>query len=250
MMSTDNESPRILRVAETTSTNSLLRELVIKESLAEGSAVVADFQTAGRGQIGNVWESEAGKNLMFSLVLYPTCIPANRQFLISQIAALSVKEALDLYADHITVKWPNDIYWKDKKICGMLIENDLSGHNLYCSIIGIGINLNQAVFRGDAPNPVSLFQIIGKEVDREEVLDRFLSLFYRYYLSLLQEKYEDIRTRYQFALYRREGYHAYRDEAGEFEACIHAIESTGHLLLALRDGSIRRYAFKEVSYCK
>ena len=74
MMSTDNESPRILRVAETASTNSLLRELVIKESLAEGSVVVADFQTAGRGQIGNTWESEAGKNLMFSLVLYPTCI--------------------------------------------------------------------------------------------------------------------------------------------------------------------------------
>ena len=119
-----------------------------------------------------------------------------------------------------------------------------------CRGIGIGINLNQAVFRGDAPNPVSLFQIIGKEVDREEVLDRFLSVFYRYYLSLLQEEYEDIRIRYQFALYRREGYHAYRDEAGEFEACIHDIESTGHLLLALRDGSIRRYAFKEVSYCK
>ena len=132
----------------------------------------------------------------------------------------------------------------------MLIENDLSGHNLYCSIIGIGINLNQAVFRGDAPNPVSLFQITGKEVDREEVLDRFLSVFYRYYLSLLQEEYEDIRIRYQFALYRREGYHVYRDEAGEFEACIHDIESTGHLLLTLRDGSIRRYAFKEVSYCK
>ena len=126
----------------------------------------------------------------------------------------------------------------------MLIENDLSGHNLYCSIIGIGINLNQAVFRGDAPNPVSLFQIIGKEVDREEVLDRFLSVFYRYYLSLLQEEYEDIRIRYQSALYRREGYHAYRDEAGEFEACIHDIESTGHLLLALRDGSIRRYALR------
>ena len=250
MMSTDNESPRILRVVETASTNSLLRELVIKESLAEGSVVVADFQTAGRGQIGNTWESEAGKNLMFSLVLYPTCIPANRQFLISQIAALSVKEALDLYADHITVKWPNDIYWKDKKICGMLIENDLSGHNLYCSIIGIGINLNQTVFRGDAPNPVSLFQIIGKEVDREEVLHRFLSIFYRYYLSLLQEEHEDIRARYQSALYRREGYHGYKDESGEFEACIHDIESTGHLLLALRDGSIRRYAFKEVSYCK
>ena len=246
-MSMENESPRILRVAETASTNSLLRELSVKESLPEGSAVIADFQTAGRGQVGNVWESEAGKNLLFSMVLYPTCIPANRQFLISQRAALSVKETLDLYTEQIAVKWPNDVYWKDQKICGMLIENDLSGHNLYRSIIGIGINLNQAVFRGDAPNPVSLFQITGKEVSREEVLERFLSIFYRYYLSLLQEEYEDIRTRYQSALYRKEGYHAYRDEAGEFEARIHDIEPTGHLLLALRDGSIRRYAFKEVS---
>ena len=180
-MSMENESPRILRVAETASTNSLLRELSVKESLPEGSAVIADFQTAGRGQVGNVWESEAGKNLLFSMVLYPTCIPANRQFLISQIAALSVKETLDLYTEQIAVKWPNDVYWKDQKICGMLIENDLSGHNLYRSIIGIGINLNQAVFRGDAPNPVSLFQITGKEVSREEVLERFLSIFYRYY---------------------------------------------------------------------
>ncbi|WP_165154389.1 biotin--[acetyl-CoA-carboxylase] ligase [Parabacteroides sp. ZJ-118] len=247
-MSFDHESPRVLRVAETASTNSLLRALIGKEPLPEGSVVVADFQTAGRGQIGNVWESEAGKNLTFSAVLYPTCIPANRQFLISQIAALSVKETLDVYTDHITVKWPNDIYRNDKKICGMLIENDLSGQHLYCSIIGIGINLNQALFRGDAPNPVSLLQIIGKEVDREEVLDRFRSIFYRYYLSLLQGEYEEIRTRYRSALYRGEGYHAYRDEAGEFEACVHDIESTGHLLLALRDGSIRRYAFKEVAF--
>ena len=171
--------------------------------------------------------------------------------MLTLVAASAVAEAVDkVTGQECQIKWPNDIYWKDKKICGMLIENDLSGHNLYCSIIGIGINLNQAVFRGDAPNPVSLFQIIGKEVDREEVLDRFLSVFYRYYLSLLQEEYEDIRIRYQSALYRREGYHAYRDEAGEFEACIHDIESTGHLLLVLRDGSIRRYAFKEVSYCK
>lgn len=245
-----DDSPRLLRVAETVSTNSLIREWMAKEPLPEGSAVVADFQTGGRGQIGNVWESEAGKNLLFSVVLYPTCIPANRQFLISQIAALSVKEALDPYTEGITVKWPNDIYWNDKKICGMLIENDLSGHNLYCSIIGIGINLNQAVFRGDAPNPVSLIQITGKAVSREEVLDRFLSIFYGYYLSLLREEQADIRSRYQSALYRKEGYHTYRDENGAFEARIHAIESTGHLLLALRDGSIRRYAFKEVSYCK
>ena len=240
----------LVHINETNSTNNYLQALCARQQTEEFTTVVADFQTSGRGQRGNSWEAEPDKNLLFSFVIFPVFLEARQQFLISQIVSLAIKEELDTYTTDISIKWPNDIYWKDKKICGMLIENDLSGHNLYCSIIGIGINLNQAVFRGDAPNPVSLFQIIGKEVDREEVLDRFLSVFYRYYLSLLQEEYEDIRIRYQSALYRREGYHAYRDEAGEFEACIHDIESTGHLLLVLRDGSIRRYAFKEVSYCK
>lgn len=242
--------PEPIILAETTSTNTYLATLCQKEVCAELTTVYSSFQSAGRGQRGNSWESEAGKNLLFSFVVYPDFLEAHRQFYLSQVTALALHDVLSTYTEGISIKWPNDIYWKDKKICGMLIENDLSGHNLYCSIIGIGINLNQTVFRGDAPNPVSLFQIIGKEVDREEVLHRFLSIFYRYYLSLLQEEHEDIRARYQSALYRREGYHGYKDESGEFEACIHDIESTGHLLLALRDGSIRRYAFKEVSYCK
>ena len=100
-------------------------------------------------------------------------LPANRQFLISQITALSVKETLDEYVDDVTVKWPNDIYWRDRKICGMLIENDLSGRELYCSVLGIGININQREFLSDAPNPVSLTQITGLEYDREEILNKF-----------------------------------------------------------------------------
>ena len=209
--------------------------------------VVTDFQTAGKGQVGNSWESEAGMNLMFSILLYPDFIPANRQFLISQIASLSVKETLDAYTDFIQVKWPNDIYWKDRKICGMLIENDLSGQLLYCSIIGIGLNLNQSLFRSNAPNPISLTQITGKKYDREEVLNRFLRIFFQYYCLLLQEKEEEVRTAYMQALYHGEGYHRYRDGQGQFEARIQAIEPTGHLILQLRDGEQRRYAFKEVT---
>ena len=166
-MNEENEQPRIIRLEETTSTNNYLRGLVGKESLPEGSIVVTEYQTAGRGQVGNTWESEPGKNLMFSIILYPDFLPANRQFLISQIAALSVKETLDAYVDGITVKWPNDSYWHDQKICGMLIENDLTGHSLYCSVIGIGININQREFLSDALNPVSLVQITGREYDRE-----------------------------------------------------------------------------------
>lgn len=246
-MSEENETPRFIRLNETTSTNSYLRGLVGKESLPEGSVVVTEFQTAGRGQVGNSWESEGGRNLMFSVILYPDFLPANRQFLISQIAALSVKETLDQYIDDITVKWPNDIYWKDRKICGMLIENDLTGHSLYCSVIGIGININQREFLSNAPNPVSLFQITGREYDREELLNSFLKRLYDRYLGLILEKEEEIRNSYMAALYRGEGFHPYRDEQGLFQARIRDIEPTGHLILELNTGEVRRYAFKEVS---
>ena len=248
MMSTDNESPRILRVAETTSTNSLLRELVIKESLLEGSVVVADFQTAGRGQIGNVWESEAGKNLMFSTVLYPTCIPANRQFLISQIAALSVKETLDSYTDHVTVKWPNDIYWKEKKIAGMLIEVDLTGSSLSNAIIGIGININQRHFKSDAPNPVSLTQITGKEHNLSELLEKILDSIVDAYNKYSPDNEEEIRQKYMALLFRNKGVYPYLYGEEIFNASIEGIEPNGQLILKKENGSIHTFAFKEISF--
>lgn len=247
MMNDKDEAPRLIRLDETTSTNSCLRGLIGKEPLPEGSIVITEFQTAGRGQTGNSWESERSRNLMFSVILYPDFLPANRQFLISQIAALSVKETLDEYIGDVTVKWPNDIYWKDRKICGMLIENDLTGHSLYCSVIGIGININQQEFVSNAPNPVSLTQITGQEYDREEILNHFLKRLYDRYLGLILEKEDDIRSDYMSALYRRDGFHPYRDADGLFLARIHGIEPTGHLILALEDDSLRRYAFKEVS---
>jgi len=125
--------------------------------------VTADFQTAGRGQAGNSWESEAGKNLLFGLLFHPREVEANRQFILSQAVALSICETLSDYAEDIRIKWPNDIYWKDRKICGMLIENTLVGRCIENCIIGAGININQQTFCSDAPNPVSLRQITGKE---------------------------------------------------------------------------------------
>ena len=246
-MSNEKDIPQRIRLKETTSTNSYLRELVEKEHVAEGSVVVADFQTAGRGQTGNTWESEEGKNLMFSVVLYPDFLPANRQFLISQITALSVKETLDEYVEDVTVKWPNDIYRRNGKICGMLIENDLSGKELRLSVLGIGININQRVFRSDAPNPVSPAQITGLEYDRDEILNKFLKRLHERYLDLRRGREDDIRRDYRNALYRGDGFYMYRDGGGAFEARIKEVETTGHLLLELRSGELRRYAFKEVS---
>ena len=121
----------LIHISETNSTNSYLQALCSKQQgVAAFTTVVADFQTSGRGQRGNSWESEPKKNLLFSFVLFPDFLEARRQFLISQIVSLAIKEELDSYADDFSIKWPNDIYWKDKKICGMLIENDLMGRNI------------------------------------------------------------------------------------------------------------------------
>ncbi len=126
----------LIALDETDSTNRYISQLCneLQESVAELTTVTAEFQTAGKGQRGNTWEAERGKNLLFSFVLYPTFLEARRQFILSQIVSLSIKEELDRWSDEITIKWPNDIYWRDKKICGILIENDLSGHFIGRSI--------------------------------------------------------------------------------------------------------------------
>lgn len=246
-MQTNNETPPIIRLDETDSTNRYMRRLLAEKALSEGCVIIADYQTAGKGQTGNSWEAERGANLLFSLLLRPDFLPADRQFVISQITSLSVKETLEAYTDSISVKWPNDVYWKDRKICGMLIENDLAGTLLDASIIGIGLNVNQLSFRSDAPNPVSLAQITGRRHDRAEVLERFLRLFFSYYCRLLQGKETSIQSAYRKALYHGDGYYRYADTSGLFEACIESVEPTGHLLLHLRNGETRRYAFKEVT---
>ena len=243
-----NSSPRIIRLAETESTNNYMHGLLEKEALPEGVVIVADFQSHGKGQVGNSWESEAGKNLMFSVLLHPDFLPANQQFLISQISALAVQQMLETFAKPVFVKWPNDIYWNDKKICGMLIENDIAGTKLMNSIIGIGVNINQKKFYSNAPNPVSLTQITGNEYDLCEMLNIFLSCFFKLYNTLMQGANEVIRNLYFASLYRGKGYHLFNDANNEFEACIQNVEPSGHLTLALRNGEKKRYAFKEVSF--
>ncbi|MDR3142977.1 MAG: biotin--[acetyl-CoA-carboxylase] ligase [Tannerellaceae bacterium] len=247
-MNRNDAHPRLICLDETDSTNNYLRAYLKKEQLPEGSVVVADYQTGGRGQTGNNWESSPGMNLLFSIVLYPEQLLANRQFVLSQITSLAVKETLDAYTDLISIKWSNDIYRQNKKISGILIENDVTGITISRSIIGIGINLNQALFESDAPNPVSLTQVTGKTYDKQEALNRFLRIFYAYYLLVLQEKFTEIKDTYMQALYRKEGYHSFSDPAGSFSARIYDIETTGHLLLQLENGEVRRYAFKEVSW--
>lgn len=210
--------------------------------------VTAEFQSKGRGQADHSWESEKGLNLLFSLKVHPRFLEAGKMFRISEITALAVYAALAHYTEDISIKWPNDIYWKDKKICGMLIENDWMGKQLEQSIIGVGININQPVFTSDAPNPVSLKQIIGKETERRFVLELFMEHFTQYYKMLQQDEEDTIDALYKQMLYRKKGWHTYEDDNGRFQAKLYDVRPDGHLILEDDKGDKRTYAFKEVRF--
>jgi len=155
--------------------------------------------------------------------------------------SLAIADALGEQIGDVSIKWPNDIYWRNGKIGGILIENRLSGQIIRDSIIGVGINVNQQHFHSDAPNPVSLWQIHGQETDREALLHEILDRFSLYI-------HQEIKERYKAILYRRKGFHPYSDKEGTFMATFVDVEDDGHLLLSDESGKERRYVFKEVQY--
>lgn len=238
---------KIIRLKEIDSTNRFLRELK-DEQEDEMVVAVADFQTAGKGQGSHTWESEAGKNLLFSIKVHPRWVPVRQQFLLSMAGAIAIKEALETYVDGITLKWPNDVYWNDKKISGTLIETSIDSKGIKTCIFGIGINANQEAFHSDAPNPVSLRQILGHEVDKDELLQKVIEGFRRYYELLRRADYMDVSGIYHLSLYRRKGFHRYEDADGDFEGAFVEVEDDGHLILHDKQGVIRSYSFGEVKF--
>lgn len=241
----------IEKMDEMPSTNDCLAMICREGKAEEFYTVVTEYQTAGKGQRGNSWESEAGKNLLFSTVIYPTALEAKHQFYVSMLTALAIHEALSSYTSGFSIKWPNDIYWKDKKIAGILIENEIEGKYLNQCIIGIGLNVNQGKFLSDAPNPVSLKQILGTDIDRQELLEKVLRGIIGGYCQLEDDfgrASQAIGLLYLKHFYRREGFHTYRDAEGTFRAEFHRMEKDGHLLLRDEEGIVRRYAFKEVEF--
>ena len=255
---------KIIHIDETASTNRWLKEDLAADlhghtqtiadvgvrnsplsSAAINIAVVADYQTAGRGCGTNRWESERGKNLLFSLLIHPEDLPANKQFQISMAISLAIVDALGQLVGDLSIKWPNDIYWRNGKLAGILIENTLKGNLIKESIIGVGLNVNQREFHSDAPNPVSLWQITGRETSREQLLKDILQAFDN---QKDTKGADPLAPRYMQMLYRRKGFHPYTDKNGVFMAQITGVEDDGHLLLLDDNGKQRRYAFKEVQF--
>lgn len=238
---------RVIYLNETDSTNNVVRNIPL-EADDDMVVAVADYQTAGRGQGANKWESERGKNLLFSVKICPVGVPVPRQFVLSMAMALAIKKALDGYAGGFALKWPNDIYWNNYKISGTLIETSVNSHGISSCIFGVGIDVNQHTFVSDAPNPISLCSVTGHDEDRNKLLYAILNAFTYYYDMIKKCQYGEISALYHASLYRRTGNFRYCDGEGSFCASIVKVEDDGHLILLDDQGRQRRYAFKEVSF--
>ena len=244
-----NISSQRIQLPETESTNLYARTV---SSAADISIISTDYQTAGRGQRGNTWESAEGKNLLFSLVIRPDSIPASQQFALCELISIALCDVLSRHTSDIRIKWPNDIYHRNHKLCGILIEHDLEGMHLSRTIIGVGLNVNQTLFTSHAPNPISLAQILGHEVEREtllqEITHHFIELYAQYTSPTPSLSRSALHERYTSLLYRQGIETMYHDTHGAFAATLRTVEPDGRLILEDQQGTLRSYLFKEVAY--
>ena len=238
----------IHRLDSVPSTNTWAKEHAAQ--LAHGDIVITRDQTAGRGQRGNSWEAAPGMNLT-----------PRRQWAISQAVALGISEALDHILretgpapggslEHVAIKWPNDIYVGDRKICGILIENSLESPEIIGhSIAGIGINVNQPEFVSDAPNPISLRQLTGVDFVLDDVLDQCVGRVMHWFDIAESGNARLLDGKYDTRLWRRSGVHEYALPDGtRFRARIMGVESDGRLKLIDTDDTIRQFYFKETAF--
>ncbi|MBD5233024.1 MAG: biotin--[acetyl-CoA-carboxylase] ligase [Bacteroidales bacterium] len=238
--------PDITILDSCTSTNSVLNGLT---DAADCTVIATHTQTAGRGQRGNSWEAEPGKNLTFSMLFRPTSLEAARQFELSMIVSLAIADAIDSRLPEgirTTIKWPNDIYIGLEKVCGILIENKLAGRNIERAIAGVGINVNQTEFLSDAPNPTSIILHNGGATTDltqflTDVTSRMADYAARYFAS---PNPAALKSEYMSRLMWTDGTNPFRDADGTFTARITDVALDG--ILTLSNG--RQYAFKEVAY--
>jgi len=233
---------------ELDSTNNYIHDIPIPEDI-DIIAVRTEYQTAGKGQGTNKWESESGKNLLFSIKFKPYSIKACDQFLLLQAVSMGIRNLIsDILLDGCSIKWPNDIYYKDKKISGTLSECTLKNGMVDEFIAGIGINVNQLEFTSDAPNPISIANVLGDELDRMEFFNKTLKYICDEIAILNHGDYHRMREYYNAFLYRHHGIYTYEDKDGRFEATFENILPNGHLVLKRTDGTLSEYEFKEVKY--
>jgi len=239
---------QVEHLSRTDSTNNYASQQLMTKRLPEGIVYTANAQERGRGQVNQHWESEPGKNLTISVVLYPDFVPILSQFLISKAVALAVSDFVRSYADEVFIKWPNDIYVERKKISGILIENSLREGLISSTVVGIGLNINQQVFLSDAPNPVSLVMLTGKERSLDDCLEELCDRLDYWYLQLKTGEIQKIDEAYRNRLFQVDEWAKYRAGEEEFEGKIIGVDEIGRLVIEKRNGSKQQFHLKEVEF--
>lgn len=237
----------VVFVPECHSTNTLAAQLSQNTPVSEGTVVITRHQTAGRGQRGNTWHVEPGQNLTLSVLLSPGFLAIKNQFWLNVIASLAVRDTLmELLSDaDISIKWPNDILVHGKKICGILIENQVTGPQIQTTIIGIGLNVNQDHF--ELANATSMFLESKRQFDLQVVFETLLGKVEAQYVRLKQQRYSQQKSDYLQTLYRRGEVHPFEAEGQRFQGEIVGIDDEGRL--AVKVGSTMKYfEVKQIRY--
>lgn len=236
----------IIKLNAIDSTNSYLKALLVKQYVDNFTIVVAAHQTAGRGQMGAVWNVEPGKNLTFSVLVKDLLLDAGAIFILNAAVAVSCIQALENQGLHNScIKWPNDILAGNKKIGGILVENSLKSHGEIYSVAGIGINVNQENFRG-LPKASSLLKLTGQEHDCERIMIDIADCLKRNVALLMSGGQDEIWQEYHQKLYKKNVPMPFEKEGHRFMGIIKEVSPNGKLRVLLEDDTIDEYGIKEV----
>ncbi|WP_419700328.1 biotin--[acetyl-CoA-carboxylase] ligase [Mucilaginibacter sp. NFX135] len=239
----------LVTIQQVDSTNTFLKDLLSNSKpLPEGTVIMAESQYAGRGQQQNKWHSEPGKNLTFSILLTPVFLPVSDQFDLNRVVSLGVYDALYPYlGDKVKIKWPNDIYYNDQKLGGILIETHIQGTYIKDAIIGIGLNINQESFEPGAGNAISLKQILHRDYDLKTILSEICSHIEAYYLNLRAGKFLFVRNTYLSRLYWLNEVKPFRSNDQIFEGVIKNVKENGMLVVENNNGQ-QEFSLKQIEF--
>lgn len=238
----------IIRLHEVDSTNTHAQQLLREGRVFDGTLILAESQSSGRGQRGNTWETEPGKNWIGSFVLYPHFLSPAEGYWLTLIAGMAILKALKSFGFKGVVKWPNDVLAEadKKKVCGILTETTIRSGKVEHAIVGIGMNVNQTAF--SLPQATSLCNELGDKIPLENITDELSVSFENYYLKLKNGKKEDLLNDYYQSLYGYGRQLDFRDFSGrDFEGIIRGINQHGHLLVE-SDAGLIAYGMKEISF--
>lgn len=226
------------------STNESAQQL-LQSDAKEGTVVITDDQTSGKGLAGNEWQTFPGQNLTFSLILNPSFLLPREQFFLTIAVSLGIKELLDnLLPGDIKIKWPNDIYFNNRKMAGLLIENTIRGNTIESCVVGIGLNVNQVKFPMEY-NATSISFETGIKYDLNEQLNIILSNIGFYYLKLKNQERELLRERYHASLLGINESLMFKDAQGKFKGEIIGTDEYGRLMIK-KNGLYQNYQRKEI----